>query len=124
MTFDEDELLAGALGALGGQAAGASARHSVEAVAQRLRKNVLELETETNLQPSAAMARVRQVLAERGHFLGTEDTGSAGPARCVGVVWSGAANLNPANITVTIRQAGNATLLLVRGAAKEGLIKQ
>ena len=70
------------------------------------------------------MARVRQVLAEPGQFLGAEDTGSAGPARCVGVVWSGAADLNPAIITVTIRRAGNATLLLVRGAATEGLIKQ
>jgi hypothetical protein len=123
VTLDEDELLAGALGALGGQVAGPAARYRVERVARRLRKNVLELEAEVDFRPSAAMARVQQVLAERGRFLGSED--AVGPAqRCVGVVWSGIANLNPAIITVTIRPVGYATMLLVRGAAKEGLIKQ
>jgi hypothetical protein len=126
VALDEDDLLAGALGALGRQVAGPRARRGVEQVARRLHKNVLELETEVDLEPSAARARVQRVLADHGRFLGTEDA-DADPGqatRCVGVVWSGVGNLNPAIITVTIRPAGNTTILLVRGAAKEGLIKQ
>jgi hypothetical protein len=124
LTLDEDELLAGTPGALGAQVAGPATRHRVERVARRLAKNVMELEAEVNLQPSAAMAHVQQIPAEQGRFLGTEDAGPGGAARCVGVIWSGIANLNPAIITVTIRPDGDRTVLLTLAAAKGGLIKQ
>jgi hypothetical protein len=42
-----------------------------------------------------------------------------------GVLGAGAMNLNPAVVTVTMTSAGQgATMLRIRGAAKEGLIKQ
>jgi hypothetical protein len=124
LTFDEDELLAGALGTLAGKGGTPVTGHGVEWAARRLRKNVMELEAEVDDEPAAAVARVQQVLAEYGRFLGTEDADPGGAVRCVGVVWSGVANLNPAVITVTVRPAGDSTVLLIRGAAKEGLIKQ
>ena len=42
----------------------------------------------------------------------------------IGLIAVGFGNLNPAVVTVTIRPSGSGSRLVVRGAAKESLIKQ
>ncbi len=109
MSLDEDELLAGALGV---------------AVSGRLRKSVLEIDLTLAMPPAAAAERARQVLGDLGRELGVSDDGETADTQVVGIVGAGAGNLNPAVVTVTIRAAGQGSKLVVRGAAKEGLIKQ
>jgi hypothetical protein len=109
MSMDEDELLADALGV---------------AVSGHLRKSVLEVDLTLDLPPAAAAERTRQVLGELGRELGVRDDGETADSQVVGIVGAGAGNLNPAVVTVTIRPAGQGSKLVVRGAAKEGLIKQ
>jgi hypothetical protein len=109
MGLNEDELLAGALGV-------AASRH--------LKKSVLEIDLELALPPAAAAQRTREVLSELGHELDIRDDGETAASQVVGIVAAGVGNLNPAVVTVTIRAAGEGSKLIVRGAAKEGLIKQ
>ncbi|MGH3122696.1 MAG: hypothetical protein ACRDND_16945 [Streptosporangiaceae bacterium] len=120
MRIDEDALLVAALGDVGGMVDG---RRGAEIGARRLKKNILEIDLALDLPPQAAADLVRQVLREKGKALNltTED----GPAtQVLGIVGAGIANMNPAVVTVTIDQAGNGSRLLIRGVAKEGLIKQ
>jgi hypothetical protein len=120
MTFDEDALLVRALGDVGGMA---GARRGAEMGARRLRKNVLEIDLALDLPPQAAADRARQVLRQQGKLLNLN--ADDGPAtQVVGIVGSGVGNMNPAVVTVTVDQADNGSRLLIRGAAKEGLIKQ
>ncbi len=109
MGLDEDELLAGALGV---------------AVSGQLRKNVLEIDLTLAVPPAAAAERARQVLGELGREVGVRDDEETADTQVVGIVGAGTGNLNPAVVTVTIRAAGEGSKLVVRGAAKEGLIKQ
>lgn len=109
MSLDEDELLAGALGV-------AASRH--------LKKNVLEVDLTLAMPPAAAAARARQILGELGRVLDSSGEGGVGGWQVAGVVAAGVGNLNPAVVTVTIKAAGDGSTLVVRGAAKEGLIKQ
>ena len=109
MSLDEDELLAGALGV---------------AASGHLRKSVLEVDLTLAMPPAAAAERARQVLGELGRELGVRDGGETADTQVVGIVGAGVGNLNPAVVTVTIRAAGQGSKVVVRGAAKEGLIKQ
>jgi hypothetical protein len=109
MGLDEDELLAGALGV---------------AVSGRLRKSVLEIDLTLAMPPAAAADRARQVLGELGRELSVRDDGETADTQVVGIVGAGVGDLDPAVVTVTIRAAGQGSKLVVRGAAKEGLIKQ
>ena len=114
--MSEDELLAEALGEMGGRGAQLAGR--------RLRKNVFEIELAMAMAPDAAVDRVCHVLAEQGRVAGVEVIDQSPVRRVAGIVAAGAANLNPAVVTVTIRPEDQGTQLLVRGAAREGLIKQ
>jgi hypothetical protein len=110
MSLDEDQILAEALGA---------------GTARRLKKNVLEVEVVLAIPPPAAAERARQVLEELGSELDSRDEEETADSQVVGLVPAGAGGLNPAVVTVTIRGAdGGGSTLVVRGAAKEGLIKQ
>jgi hypothetical protein len=110
VSLDEDEILAGALGS---------------AAARRLKKSVLEVEVVLAIPPAAAAERARQVLGELGSELDRRDEGETPDSQVVAIVPAGAGGLNPAVVTVTIRPADSGgSKLVVRGAAKEGLIKQ
>lgn len=111
----EDELLANAV-------AGAYGRGG-ERGARLLKKNVLEIELRLDMPPGQAEARARQVLGARSRVL--RDLGAGpGQIRIVGIVGAGALNMNPAVVMITVSAAGDGSLITVRGAAKEGLIKQ
>lgn len=116
MSFDEDELLARALAGLGGKGA--------ERGARRLRKDVLEVDLVVSMSPQAAEDRARQVISQHGSVLNLESIGEDPGTQVIGIVGSGIARLNPAVVTVTIRATEDGSQLVIRGAAKEGLIKQ
>jgi hypothetical protein len=123
MSLDEDELLVLALGDVGGFM-GPRARRGAESGARRLRKDVFEVDLVVSMSPQAARDRAEQVIAEQGDVLSPDGSGEDPAMRVIGIVGAGAANLNPAVVTVTIHPAPEGSRLVVRGAAKEGLIKQ
>lgn len=123
MSFDEDELLARALGNVGGLM-GPHARRGAEISARRLRKDVCEIDLVVGMSPRAAADRARQVISEHGSVVAPDGHGDEPGAQVIGVMWAGIGNLNPAVVTVTIHPAPEGSRLVIRGAAKEGLIKQ
>jgi hypothetical protein len=113
---DEDELLVMGLGRLGGPGAAWTAR--------RLRKDVYELEKTLASPLDEVFAHVAGLLGSIGRVVAQTGSGDREALVC-GVVGSGAMNLNPAVITVTITSPSHGiTIVHIRGAAKEGLIKQ
>ena len=74
MDFDEDELLTGALGDVGGLM-GPHARRGAERSARRLRKDVLEVDLVVSLSAQQAAGRARQVIGQYGRVLSPEDPG-------------------------------------------------
>ena len=123
MAFDEDELLAYGLGSLGARMGRPAGRGAVKSM-RFLRKQALELDLLVRMSPDAAAARARQVISEQGEIVHIEDAGDGPGRRVIGLVGSGAANLNPTVVTVTIQPAPEGSRLVIRGAAMEGLIKQ
>jgi hypothetical protein len=143
MTDDEDEILAAELGKLGdaggrmGATVGgmlglqgnseANARGGAAGAkwaGRRLRKNTDEIDMTLAIPLDETYVRVASLLGALGRVVA-----QVGPADGRGVVrgvlGAGAMNLNPAVVTVTMTSAGQgATTLCIRGAAKEGLIKQ
>ena len=113
---DEDELLVRALGQVGGRG-----RRGAEAGARRLRKGVFEVELVLRVPAAEAAERARDAISDHGSLLDLE---AVGDDRVVGVVGAGVGNLNPAVVTVTISASPEGSRLVIRGAAKEGLIKQ
>jgi hypothetical protein len=140
---DEDEILASELGKLGakggsaGAAVGASLGIPGDAAAssrggawgaafagRRLRKDVGETEIALAAPLDEVFVRVVSLIEAMGRLVA-----QAGPAdgRAVvrGIVGAGVMDLNPAVVTVTLAAAGeDGTQVHLRGAAKEGLIKQ
>jgi hypothetical protein len=140
---DEDEILAAELGKLGakGEAIGtaisaqlgaagdpeASSRGGALGAAfagRRLRKNVQETEITLAAPPDDVFVQVVSLIGAMGRVLA--QTGPTDGRLVVrGIVGAGAMNLNPAVVTVTMVPAGDSsTTVHLRGAAKEGLIKQ
>jgi hypothetical protein len=108
----EDELLERALGRLGPDGVKG---------ARRLRKSVKEISLTVPMPPKQAVARTREIIGDLGS-VASQDRGAAGSLQVVGVV--GAPDTNPAVVTVTISRSDEGSSVVVRGAAKEGLIKQ
>ncbi|HTV99248.1 MAG TPA: hypothetical protein VMF87_03035 [Streptosporangiaceae bacterium] len=110
----EDELLERAIGRQGpGAVKGA----------RRLRKHVKEISLTVPMPPKQAVARTREIIDDLGS-VASQDRVAAGSLQVVGVVEAGALNMNPAVVTVTISRSEEGSSVVVRGAAKEGLIKQ
>jgi hypothetical protein len=112
---DEDALLTRAVASFGPGAA---------AAAGHLRKNVGEIKLTVPLPPDQAAARARQVIADLGALQQSGTPDDAGAIEVVGIIGAGALKMNPAVVTVVISPADHASAVVVRGAAREGLIKQ
>lgn len=123
MNLNEDELLVRGLGNVGGLV-GPPARRGAEIAARRLRKDVLEVDLVLSISPQRAADLARQVIGQYGSVLDSGGSGGDSAMRVIGIVGSGVANLNPAVVTVTIQASERGSRLVIRGAAKEGLIKQ
>ncbi|MGW9371535.1 hypothetical protein ACWGVR_16150 [Streptomyces xanthophaeus] len=126
MTDDEDRILADALGAVGAIGGGSGGRTGATFAAKRLKKNVHEVPLTLAAPLDAAAQHVAGVLARLGNLLGTGGGADPDAQRTVrAVVGGGFGNMNPVVVTVTLTAAGSqGTAVCVRGAAKEGLIKQ
>lgn len=140
---DEDEILAGELGKLGakgasiGAAVGAKLGTAGDAAAssrggawgaafagRRLRKDVGETEITLAAPLDEVFVRVVSLIEAMGRLVAQAGP-TDGSAVVRGIVGAGAMNLNPAVVTVTMAAAGESgTRVHLRGAAKEGLIKQ
>jgi hypothetical protein len=103
---------------------GPHARRGAEIGARRLRKDVLEIDLVVSMSPRQAAGRARQVIGQYGRVLNSEDPVDDSGVQVIGIMGSGAASLNPAVVTVTIRASEWGSRLVIRGEAKEGLIKQ
>ncbi|NEB81378.1 hypothetical protein G3I40_40140 [Streptomyces sp. SID14478] len=119
---DEDRTLIELIAKIGGAPPqGTGARF----MARRLKKDVHEVRLGTAQDPGATLARAERLLAAQGRPLAT-DSAPDGTTAIRGVVGTGMGGLNPSVVTITVgpAAAGDGSTVLVRGAAKEGLIKQ
>ena len=92
--------------------------------ARRLNKNVHELDLMAAAPPDEIAERVASLLGSLGRIVDQQNSG-AGEMVVRGVFGAGAMNLNPALVTVTMSAgADGSTAVHIRGAAKEGVIKQ
>ncbi|MFF5082728.1 hypothetical protein ACFY36_37285 [Actinoplanes sp. NPDC000266] len=113
LTPEENELLVAGLEAVGkrtepGAAAGA------RFAARRMRADIFETTVELPLS-----------LPDAGELTGrTLDALGTRTAESQAVMGSGAMNMNPAVVTVTLREQDGTVVATVRGVAKEGLIRQ
>lgn len=89
---------------------------------RRLKKDVLEVRLGTEPAPDAASALAQRVLESCGRPLAT--VAVPGGRAFLGVMGTGLGGLNLAVVTLTVTAADGGGTVLVRGAAKEGLIKQ
>jgi hypothetical protein len=139
---DEDEILVaelGKLGATGGRKGAALAdllglpsseasakggARGAKRAGRRLSKNIHEIEITLAAPCDEVFIRVVSLLESLGRIVaqtGPED----GKAIVRGVLGAGTMNRNPAVVTVTMSATDrNSTAVRIRGAAKEGLIKQ
>ncbi|WP_412074898.1 hypothetical protein ACLF6K_01960 [Streptomyces xanthophaeus] len=126
MTDDEDRILADALGAVGAIGGGGGGRLGATFTAKRLRKNVHEIPLTLPVHVDAAADHVAGLLARLGNLLEAGSGADPDGRRVVrALVGGGFGNMNPVLVTVTLAAAGQqGTAVSVRGAAKEGLIKQ
>jgi hypothetical protein len=116
VTGSEDELLASELGALGGAGSGWAAR--------RLGVDVHDLEMIRSTPMDETLIEVHTLIATMGKVV-AQSGPTDGRAIVRVVMGSGALNLNPAVVTVTLSSIdGAGTKVHIRGVAKEGLIKQ
>jgi len=135
---DEDEILAAELGKIGAKGAGlgvavggavgvASKRGGAGGAAfagRRLRKNVHEIEMTLAAPLDEVFVQVVSLVGSMGRVVAQAGP-SDGRAIVRGVLGAGIMDLNPAVVTVTMVPAGDSgTSVQIRGAAKEGLIKQ
>jgi hypothetical protein len=115
-----DGALAGLLGAHGAGAGGGGGARGAERSARRVRKDVHEIEMTVAVPPGEVRSLVTGLIQATGRLIEESDD----PVIVRGVVGAGAMNMNPVVLTVTLSPGAGGTTVLVRGAAKEGLIKQ
>jgi hypothetical protein len=126
----EDEILVTELGQLGASLVGGRRTLGVRPGwgarwgARRMGKNVHEMDLTAAGPPDEVADRVASLLGALGRVVARQDPGDGG-AVVRGVFGAGSMNLNPAVVTVTMTASpGGGTAVHIRGAAKEGLIKQ
>ena len=120
MAADEDDLLVGGLAGLGGY----SGRRVPEKMTRKISKNVFELDVELWVPVESATEKVRDILAQLGRVVHVEGAAGSSGTQVIGMMGAGFGKLNPAVVTVTIHPMEAGARLVIRGAAKEGLIKQ
>ncbi|XVV14580.1 hypothetical protein ACQP2X_09640 [Actinoplanes sp. CA-131856] len=113
LTPEENQLLVAGLHAVGDQVKRGAGTGAAFA-ARRMRADIFETTVELPLSLPAAGELVGRIL----DALGTRT------AEWQAMMGSGAMNLNPAVVTVTLREHEGRAVATVRGVAKEGLIRQ
>lgn len=114
----EDALLREALSRL---AYRGPARSATKLTAKLLRKDVHTIDCDVPLPSDEALSLASSVIATSGQLADTRS--EVGWVR--GVLGAGAFNLNPAVVTISVAaEHPGGTLLRIRGAALEGIIRQ
>ncbi|MCU7820775.1 hypothetical protein [Kitasatospora sp. DSM 101779] len=116
---DEDEILAEAIGSIGGRGS--------RFVARRLPNNVHEITLHLPLSYERARARVSEVFDLQGRRIAPRRSATAEERRALRVLTGGGAwNMNPVLVTavLTAGEGEERTAVLLRAAAKEGLVRQ
>jgi hypothetical protein len=112
---------AGLAGRLGGRRGG---ERGATYAAHRLREDRCELSIELDMAPEDVLRLAADVLAHEGSLL-DDELPALEHIEVWGLVGVGAGGLNPAVVRVAAIPAGEGgSTVIVRGAAKEGLIKQ
>ncbi|XVU20974.1 hypothetical protein ACQPZJ_27305 [Actinoplanes sp. CA-054009] len=113
LTPEENDLLVAGLEAVGNRAK-RGAGFGAAFAARRMRADIFETTVNLPLSRPAAERLVGRTL----DAMGTRTAGSQA------VMGSGAMNMNPAVVTVTLRDQDGTVVATIRGVAKEGLIRQ
>jgi hypothetical protein len=122
--MDEDEILVQEIGRLAGGKGISRSGWGGRWTARRLSKNVHEVDLMVTAPPDEVADRAASLLGSLGRIVDQQNSGAGGIV-VRGVFGAGAMNLNPALVTVTVTAAADGgTAVHIRGAAKEGLIKQ
>jgi hypothetical protein len=121
---EEDEILVERLGRLGGRGGFRGGRLGARLAARLLPVDVHEVELSLPLPPDDALAHARATLAALGRPV--DETALADDRHELrAVVGAGALDANPAVVTLVLVATSRAeTAVHVRGAAKEGLVRQ
>jgi hypothetical protein len=124
MHEDEDAILVEALGQVGLAGGGRGGKAGARFTARRLKKNIYETTLSIRQPLGEAREKARRVLAGQGRLL--EDSPSENGEQMIrAVVGAGGLNMKPTLITVVLCAEGpDSSQVRIRGAAKEGLIKQ
>src|SRR5450432_202889 len=119
MSKSDDDILAseiGKAGALGGKIGG-------QWVAKLLPNDTYEISNDVVAELTTVISTITNLLNNKGKLLGTQET--SGIFEIKGLVGSGFFNMNPAILTIWIKQETQKKVqITIRGTAKEGLIKQ
>lgn len=113
LTPDENHLLVAGLRAVGGTVS-RPAGYGAGLAARRMRADIFETAVELPVPLPAAAELVARTL----------DAAGTRTAAFQAVLGSGVLDLNPAVVTVTLSQDAGRVVAVVRGVAKEGLIRQ
>jgi hypothetical protein len=131
MSKSDDDILAseiGKAGALGGKIGGGQAgalggRLGGQWVAKLLPNDTYEISNDVVAELTTVISTITNLLNNKGKLLGTQET--SGIFEIKGLVGSGFFNMNPAILTIWIKQETQKKVqITIRGTAKEGLIKQ
>ncbi|MFE5240380.1 MULTISPECIES: hypothetical protein [unclassified Streptomyces] len=123
MERNEDQVLAEELAAL--SAVGGGGGRLVRAVAKLMRKEVHEVDLVLPLPFDDAVKRVSGVLGRAGHVIETLPVRPGEDETVRIVAGGGAGGLNPVVVTARVLRADEDTSeVWLRGAAKEGLVRQ
>jgi len=122
VTQNEDKLLGDGLAALEASATGFGGFSGARFAARWLKTVIHEVTVELSMDELTSIRRARSVLSQCGQLV---SEGSMTPDLLQAVVGGGTGGLNPVVVTVRIT-AGRpgVSVLNIRTAAKEGLIKQ
>lgn len=122
MTIPEDKLLEEGLAALGASFSPLGRGPGARFAARRLKTVVHEQTVELPLDEVASLLRVRSVLSQYGQLVSEPPLD---PNLIQAVLGGGVGGLNPVVVTVTLATTRpGVSVLNIRTAAKEGMIKQ
>ncbi len=110
----EDELLALAVG-------GAYGRGGERGARLLKKKNVLEIPLDLPQPPDQVRARALDAIGKTAHDF-KMPRAAEDEVHVIGIIGSGALNMNPTVVLVRITPAPGGSKVTVRGAAKEGLL--
>ncbi len=124
MASEDDEILAHELSKIGLASGGTGGGIGARIAARFLGNDTFEISKTINESMPSILSTVTTIFQQEGRIVENIESTSNQPAVYV-FVGSGYMNMNPALVSVTVQDSSeHSTTLLIKGVAKEGLIKQ